>query len=261
MLSGGKDSIAMVYLFREHLDRVTVYHCDTGDLMPETNEVVAQLERMCPRFVRIKSDVRDWIAKNGIPTDLFPVQCGPVGRLMHHGEAGDVAVVDKFACCTVNRWLPIGARLRDDGATLTIYGTRRSEPGYGLMAYTASNEPRPHTHSDIVRGNAGASVERWFPLEDWSDQDVFAYLHSVGAPIPRYYECGMRKGAECARCPAGWGAGRAEYLMGHHPDLAADYASDLRAMRQEIEKPLANLERELKALQGEPDSLPRAGSR
>ena len=35
--------------------------------------------------------------------------------------------------------------------------------------------------------------ELWFPLADWSDDDVFTYLRSVGAPVARNYtECGTK---------------------------------------------------------------------
>src|SRR6185437_3691241 len=81
--SGGKDSLACLYLLRDHLHRLTVYHVDTGDLMPETQGIVSQVEAMCPNFVRIHSDARGRIAEYGYPTDLLPhsthgigVQCG-----------------------------------------------------------------------------------------------------------------------------------------------------------------------------------------
>jgi hypothetical protein len=62
--------------------------------MPETSAIVAEIEAMCPRFVRIKTDARGWIAQNGLPPGLIPVHCGPVGRLMHRGGAGAVAITD-----------------------------------------------------------------------------------------------------------------------------------------------------------------------
>ena len=38
MFSGGKDSRALIELFRPHLDGITVYHLDTGDMFPEIRE-------------------------------------------------------------------------------------------------------------------------------------------------------------------------------------------------------------------------------
>jgi hypothetical protein len=54
-------------------------------------------------------------------------------------------------------------------------------------------------------------------------------------PLARYYEhrCSA---PECARCPVGWGKGRAEYLKRHHPELAEDYAVRLRALRGESQE-------------------------
>ena len=38
--SGGKDSLACIHLMRSHWDTLTVYHVDTGDLLPEVREIV-----------------------------------------------------------------------------------------------------------------------------------------------------------------------------------------------------------------------------
>jgi hypothetical protein len=79
----------------------------------------------------------------------------------------------------------------------------------------------------------------WFPIADWSDTEVFAYLDSISQRGGQYNaECGA-KGPECAGCPAYWSEKRAAYLRRHYPHFAADYAKDLRALRAEIAKPLA----------------------
>src|SRR5437763_1126143 len=40
---GGKDSRALIELFRPYLDGIAVYHNDTGDLWPERREFVAKV--------------------------------------------------------------------------------------------------------------------------------------------------------------------------------------------------------------------------
>ncbi|WP_395709692.1 hypothetical protein [Reyranella sp.] len=84
----------------------------------------------------------------------------------------------------------------------------------------------------------------WLPLADWSDGDVFAYLDGVVQRVGRYY-AGRSNAPQCARCSAGWDQGRAKYLRAFYPELAADYERDMRALRNEIAKPLVDLQAEL----------------
>jgi 3'-phosphoadenosine 5'-phosphosulfate sulfotransferase (PAPS reductase)/FAD synthetase len=169
MFSGGKDSLALIHLFRDHLDSLTVYHGDTGDLLPETRELVADVARTLPRFVRIESDVRGWIETTAIPSDLVPARCTPMG-LMHHRE-GRLRICTMYECCSANRWQPWHERLQADGVTLMSAGQRKAD-----MRTLFSPD-----------GTTAQDMEMWLPIQDWSDDEVFAYLRSVGAPLGRFY--------------------------------------------------------------------------
>lgn len=236
--SGGKDSLALVYLLKPYWDRLTVYHADAGDLLPETRAIVDAVEAMVPSFVRINTDSRAWRRENGLPSDIVPWTCTPMGRGFKEG--GKVPLVDRFACCRASIWEPIFERTRSDGITLEIIGTKASDPGGRVTFMGTGLEPG---QSSVVR----EGVERWFPLMTWSDRDVFADLDSVGAPIARYYEGGSTKGPECATCSAYWDEGRAAYLAKHHPDKAAIYMADLQAIGVELRAPFLALTTELAA--------------
>ncbi|WP_295145110.1 hypothetical protein [uncultured Reyranella sp.] len=119
--SGGKDSLALLYLLRSHWGRLTVYHADAGDLLPETREIVGAVEAMVPSFVRINTDSRAWRRANGLPSDIVPWSCTPMGRAFKGG--GTVPLVDRFACCRASIWEPMYERARADGVTLEIIGT------------------------------------------------------------------------------------------------------------------------------------------
>ena len=243
LFSGGKDSLALVYLLHPYWHQVTFYHCDTGELLPETRAVVGEVEAMVPRFVRIATNPRGWIAQHGRPSDIVPNACTPLGRKQAHGDAGGVSIADRFQCCADNLWFPIQDRMVADGITLEVRGTRRSDTGYGLLANSPGKKITEHsTVFDLIPGR-----EVWLPIGDWSDDGVFAYLRSVGAPIARYYQHNGQ-GPECATCPAWWGWGRGAYLNRYHPNLAAEYRCNLQVLRQEILKPLMKLEGELDAL-------------
>ncbi len=223
--SGGKDSLALVHLLRPHWDKITLYHVDTGDLLPEVREIVAQVEAMVPHFVRIKTDSNDWQGRWGYPSDLVPSSCTPLGVKI---GMSDVRIVDRFECCAFNIMVPMHEAALKDGCTLVIRGTKRAD----MKTLPAEDGP------------TGLGYDLWLPLIDWSHEDVFAYLREVGAPICRVYENSVQS-PECATCPAWWSEGRSAYLGKHHPDLHAAYRAKLELVAAEVAPMWAHLQTEV----------------
>lgn len=223
--SGGKDSLALVHLLRPHWDRLTLYHVDTGDLLPEVREIVDGVEAVVPSFVRIDTRAADWQARFGLPSDLVPTTCTPAGLAIGIGSR---RLVDRFDCCASNIMAPMHARMVADGMALVIRGTKRTD----LPRLPAENGP------------TGMGYDLWLPLLEWSDADVFAYLREAGAPICRVYENAVQS-PECATCPAWWSEGRASYLAKYHPDLSAAYKDKLQIVATEVAPLWAHLQREM----------------
>lgn len=223
--SGGKDSLACVYALKPHLDRITIYHLDTGDLLPEVREIVTHVREFAPHFVHTQGDVSGWIRDNGLPTDLLPYSAHDVGMMAGQANA---RLVTRYKCCFANLMLPLWERIKADGITLVIRGTKNCD----LKRLPAQS------------GEIHDGVELWYPIADWSHEQVFAYLRSVDAPHNRIYDT-MTNSPECARCSAWWGEGRAAYLREHHPSLFAEYSARLRIVTGEIMESVNNLNREL----------------
>jgi len=198
-VSGGKDSLACLYLLRPYWPKLTVYWCNTGAPFPETVEVMEQVRAMVPRFVEIKGDQPGVVAGFGLPSDIVPASHTPVG-LMGSGGNGPL-IQDRYSCCARVFMLPMHQRMVDDGITLVIRGQKTAD---ALKAPIAS-------------GDVDLGIEYLFPIEDWGSAEVLEYLASVGAPIPRFYE--MLEGApDCTTCSAYWETGAAKYLKQYHPD-------------------------------------------
>jgi phosphoadenosine phosphosulfate reductase len=222
--SGGKDSLACVYLLRDQLDRITVYHVDTGDELPEVRDAVAHVEAMAPHFVRVTTDVAGWIAANGLPSDLVPHTAHQLGQV--RGE-GYIRLAARYDCCRANRAGALIDRIKADGNTMLIAGVRRDDM-----------RVMPAHDGDDMDG-----IEAFYPIETWNTTDVLAYLERVGAPLPAFYPH-LEHGVDCAHCPAWWSEQRGAYLRRFHPELYREYQGRLRTIVGEIRGPLQLLVKE-----------------
>lgn len=229
-VSGGKDSTLVLWLLREEglLGHVTAYHVNTGDLFPEVEAHVAELEAWCPRFVTIRTDSRAWARANGEPFDLVPYSAHPVGQMRRDG--GKVA--HRFDCCGANLMLPLHKRVMDDGNTLIIRGTRR-----------ADQPVLPVESGQIVDG-----VEHFYPIQEMSDDEVFAFCREKDVPLPSLYEH-FRQAPECSTCCAWGGVDTGGYLKEYHPALFDIYAHRMSSVLREINPCLANLKKALRVFE------------
>ncbi|MDN7179114.1 phosphoadenosine phosphosulfate reductase family protein [Caballeronia sp. SEWSISQ10-4 2] len=208
--SGGKDSLAMLHLMREHWDKLTVYWLDTGDAFPETVALVDEIEKLVPRLVRIAGRQRETIEQYGIPSDIVPAANTPIGLA---AKGGTVLIQDRYSCCMRSLMWPLHEQMIGDGITLIVRGQKNSDK----------------LRAPIKSGYVEDGIEYLFPLEDWDDSDVRAFLKDEGVELPRFYER-MSASPDCMTCSAYWEDGRGAYLKEHHPEAYAEYQSRLNAI-------------------------------
>lgn len=197
-LSGGRDSIACLYLLRPWLNRITVYRTNTRAAFPETEEVLEQLRAMIPHYVEIDGDQPGVIAQHGIPSDIVPASRTPIG-LSGTGGTGQM-IQDKYSCCVRAVMAPMHQQMIDDGITLIIRGQKNDD----------------HHKAPVRSGHIEHGIEYLFPIEDWSNRQVMDYLKQEGAPVSRIYQV-LNTTPECMTCSAWWEDGVAAYLKQYHP--------------------------------------------
>lgn len=194
--SGGRDSLACLYLMRPYWDRLTVYWCDTGAAYPETIALMQQIREMVPNFAVIEGRQPQVVSEFGIPSDIVPVNATPIGRFVG-GEAP--LIQDRYSCCIRSMMQPTLERMLADGITLIIRGQKAKD----------------RLKSQVRSGEVHDGIEYLFPIEDWDHRKVMRFLSDEGAPIPRFYE--MLNGMpDCMTCSAWWEEGAAKYLRRYH---------------------------------------------
>lgn len=226
-LSGGKDSLACLYLMRPYLDRITVYWLNTGRAFPETVQTIEAVREFIPHFVEIKSDVDLVHRQMGIPSDIVPTSGTHAGHIFGHTAA---LIQDRYSCCFQTIMSPMHDRMIEDGITLIIRGQRNDDT----------------LKIPLRSGALDGDMELLFPIETWTAKQVMAFLELKGAPIPRFYEM-LDEAPDCMTCSAWWEKGAAKYLKRYHYPAYLDVQGRLDAINGAVSEHIINFNKEVTA--------------
>lgn len=213
MFSGGKDSVACLYLLRPYLHKITVMWLNTGNFFPENVELVHKLAADIPNFIEVKSDVESFKAQYGIPSDIVPIHNTALG--LEATENHGLKIVSGYECCAHNYWNPMSNAVADFGATLIIRGQRNEEAA----------------KSTIRSGHVENGVEYFFPIEDWTKDQVLSYLVEQDFEVPEWFHF-EESSLDCINCTAflHWMADRGEYMERVHPVEHAENLASIKAI-------------------------------
>lgn len=233
--SGGRDSTAALYLLRDRWPLMRVYHVDTGDQFPETRAVVARVEAdlLAAGVVmeRIVTDVRAQRERDGLPTDLIPVDNNGLGLYV---SGGVPALVGRYDCCARALMNPLHEVMQRDGITLIVRGQRDDE----------------YERPPLRDGDAMEGFSFHYPIQAWSASEVQKFLEDAGLPVAPFYQAGMRRAPECLHCTAWWDEGRSRYMREHHPKEHAVVMHRMADIRGAINRQYAWLVEEMEAENG-----------
>jgi 3'-phosphoadenosine 5'-phosphosulfate sulfotransferase (PAPS reductase)/FAD synthetase len=225
--SGGKDSLACLYLLREQLPELTVYFMDAGDGCPETLAVVEEVKDWVPNFVTVRSDVKAWRKLHGNPSDLVAASSHYIAE-PYGISTGRLS--NRFDCCAQNIMRPLHERMVADGVDCVIRGIKTVDTG------TIPFEGRDQFYEVIL------------PIRDWTHDDVFKFLETVGAPHNAIYDFHNKVSAPaCIGCTAWWDDAKAAYLRKLHPERLTEYHASLEQIKHALQSHLEFLDFELRS--------------
>lgn len=222
--SGGKDSIACLLMLREHLDKIIVLWMNAGAAFPETIEQMKKVRAMCPNFVEVRGRQPEQIAEHGFPVDVLPMRNHI--QIQQATQQKRIPLQGFMQCCFHSLMQPMHEATLATGATLIIRGQK-----------LADAHKSPIKSGDVVNG-----VEYWFPIENWTDEQVFDYVKGSDL-LPTHY-AHANTSMDCWNCTAYLAENKWKlpYLKQHHPEKAREVARRLEIIRQEIKSDMAFLE-------------------
>ena len=212
--SGGKDSLACLFLLEPLWNELVVVWGNTGAAHPSTHEMMERVRKRVPHFREVKSNQPAFIAEYGYPVDVLPTRRTRFGQQLD--DRGGRKFVDWQSCCATNLWVPMYQAMKDMGIRTVYRGQKKADM----------------IRSPIKSGHTEDGITYIFPLEDWTDAKVFEYL---GERVPDHYLTGEKTSRDCVNCTA--------YLHENQQRIAAlpaqvkaeviEVLADLRACMQE----------------------------
>lgn len=221
--SGGKDAWACLWLYEDRLSEIDVIWVNTGKAYPETLAQVAHAKSLCSRFHEVMVDRDAQNEREGIPSDLVPVEHTRYGQIAVGGSGQRVQ--SSLGCHFDNIILPLTQKALDLGITHLVRGVKVKD-----------------SHVTQVRsGDALNGLTFIHPIEDWSDADVLNYLHTK-MTVPEHFHL-PTSSLDCYDCTAFLEdvGPQIEWARRTHPDLLEAFDARLSLLRDAIKGPYAAL--------------------
>lgn len=210
--SGGKDSMACLHLCKS-ID--CAIYVDTGKTYPETQEMIRYAETLVPMFI-VKVDRDEQNAREGIPADVVPVDYTPLGQIFSGPKP--VTIQSYLQCCLENISLPLFAKAQELGATSIVYGQRNED-----------SRKATSRNGDVTGG-----ILRLHPIEEWTSDQVLAYLRTVMDVPPHYYF--EHSSLDCYDCTAYRSStrDRVNFTRDKYPEFHQQYQERIELINQAL---------------------------
>jgi len=183
--SGGKDSLAVLHMFKDDPDLECVFFGDTGDTYPHMMEFIIDT---CKKFkapleiITAKMGQEEYHKQYGYPSDMIPVVRSPEGKAVRK-QNGEQKLQSFVQCCSNMCWLPMQERALGK----TVYrGIKKCDE-----------------HDTVTNGyfDKASGIQYINPIWDWTDDMVFDYLKKNNVEVARHYKQ-VNVSLDCIHCTA-----------------------------------------------------------
>lgn len=230
--SGGKDSLAALYLARPYLDRITVLFADTGGTFPHVVEFVKDT---CSdlgatlQIVEPQMPAPQFTELYGLPSDMVPAWA-TAEMAWTLKDRPKRLLQAPMTCCMTMLLLPLSRTVIASGVKLVIRGAKKADKRVGVPPGTLDQY----------------GIEYQSPIWEWTDDDVFAYLKAEGATLADHYNSGVNDSLDCWMCtghmPYGDAGRKLDYTKKNYPELWPEVQRRLRAVHDTVKAEQARID-------------------
>jgi phosphoadenosine phosphosulfate reductase len=165
---GAEDMVILDLIHQLHLD-VEIFTLDTGRLHPETHDLIARAQHVYRLPIRV-------LSPDAARLEAFVVQ--------HGINAFYDSVELRKRCCGLRKLEPLKRALQ--GKALWITGLRREQSV-------------TRTDVELLAFDQANGLMKLNPLADWSEAEVWAYVHRYDIPTNALHQRGFPS-IGCAPC-------------------------------------------------------------
>lgn len=182
--SGGKDSLACLYLLKDKWNATAVLWANTGKNFPEVLATIEKVKNMVPNFVELTVDKTLQNAVHGIPSAVVPINFTKYSETLT-GKQAKYYIQPYLDCCRANIATPLFNWCKANGIT-QIYKGQRNDEDY----------VSPSKNGTVLDG-----IEFIQPIESWTRNQVTAFLETEMGELPEHlhYE---HSSMDCYDCTA-----------------------------------------------------------
>jgi len=165
---GAEDMVLADVILREQLP-IEIFSLDTGRLPVETYDLIAEVEQTYSTKLRIYFPqaiaVEDYVQTKGINAFYESIEL-------------------RKACCHMRKVEPLGRALKDKKAWIT-----------GMRAQQSATR----TDLPVREFDQGNGLEKYNPLTDWTEKEVWAYIRIHDVPYNKLHDA-FYPSIGCAPC-------------------------------------------------------------
>ena len=167
--SFGAEDMVLLDLIAVHAREIEVFTLDTGRLPEETYRLMSKVRERYPVSVRVycpdAANLEAYVERNG-PDAFYQ------------------SIAQRQECCHIRKVVPLGRAL--DGKKAWVTGLRREQS-------------RTREGLEVRVWDPANQMEKFSPLLDWSEDEVWTYVHDNNVPYNSLHDSGYPS-IGCAPC-------------------------------------------------------------
>lgn len=214
-VSGGKDSLALLHMCQPWRHRLCVMHTVVDDTWPGLRDNLEQCLNdwgfLRSIFTVPLTDFQTFVREAGWPVEVTPQRYD--GRhLSPQRQFSDPRMVSWWLCTLTRCIMPLVHATNSYNADVVLTGT------LGRTGALGADMPVDRTRGLKFRGVY--NWVRYAPTDEWTDEQVYAYIDQHAIPLPPHYTIKRRRmdyrWPECLSCT--WQPEHWQMLKAHYPE-------------------------------------------